>query len=107
MRLALTVIPLAALALVGCGDRQAEPVQSERGSAAGEVLGGSISDDMIPLDRLRSTSPVDPAAIDTSNGMSASTADTPATADPESNEAEDEGAGTGESVDTQDGAQPS
>lgn len=49
----------ATLALTGCGDEAAgdgEPVATG-GEAAGEVLGGTISDDMLPLEELTSTSP--------------------------------------------------
>ncbi|TWJ09324.1 hypothetical protein [Altererythrobacter ishigakiensis] len=45
------------IALSSCGDSL--PDRSEDGrEAEGEVLGGSISDDMLPLDQLRSQSPV-------------------------------------------------
>lgn len=55
-RLSLVTVPLAVLALSACGQ---EPVQrGDDGRAAeGEVLGGSISDEMIPLDQLQSQSP--------------------------------------------------
>lgn len=59
MRCALTLSAL--LALAACTD-QPEPAGPERGSAAGEVLGGEVSDDMLPLDTTRSTSPPDPRA---------------------------------------------
>ena len=48
----------AALMLSACGDEAEVP--REEGSATeaeGDVLGGSISDDMLPLDSLRSQSP--------------------------------------------------
>jgi len=48
-----------ALFLTGCED-EAEPVRDQAetgGRAAGEVLGGTISDDMLPLERLTSNSP--------------------------------------------------
>ena len=48
----------ALLALTACGDETAEQVSTETGGeAAGEILGGTISDDMIPLEELTSTSP--------------------------------------------------
>ncbi|MEL6876964.1 MAG: hypothetical protein AAGL68_02565 [Pseudomonadota bacterium] len=65
MRITRTLIrPLAlapvALAISACGD-DPEPVardtQEENAEATGEVLGGSISDEMIPLEQLRSQSP--------------------------------------------------
>lgn len=59
MRLALIVTVLAALA--ACQDKPATN-GSERSSAAGEVLGGEVTDDMLPLDTVQSTSPADPRA---------------------------------------------
>ena len=56
MRLALTMSALAAL--TACGG-QPENAGPERRSAAGEVLGGEVSDEMLPLDTVRSTSPAD------------------------------------------------
>ena len=48
----------AALALLSaCGDASNNPSGPERRSAAGEVLGGEVSDAMLPLDTTRSTSP--------------------------------------------------
>lgn len=43
-----------------CGGNGGEAPGPERRSAAGEVLGGEISDAMVPLDAVRSTSPVAP-----------------------------------------------
>ena len=57
MRLALTMSALAALS--ACGG-QPEATGPERRSAAGEVLGGEVSDDMLPVDTVRSTSPAGP-----------------------------------------------
>ena len=53
----ILAMPLA-LALVACGDDSVTPAADgdDRG-ARGEVLGGTISDDMIPLDQLQSRSP--------------------------------------------------
>ena len=42
-------------ALAGCGD-EAEP-NAERRTAAGEVLGGTINDEMLPLDTVTSQGP--------------------------------------------------
>ena len=50
-----TLIPALALA-TACGGDTGETAP-ERKSAAGEVLGGEVSDDMLPLDTARSTSP--------------------------------------------------
>jgi hypothetical protein len=54
MRLALIAVPLAAMA--ACGG-QPDAAGPERRSAAGEVLGGEVNDDMVPLDSVRSASP--------------------------------------------------
>lgn len=59
MRLASIVIALAALA--ACQDKPATN-GTERSSAAGQVLGGEVTDDMLPLDTVQSTSPADPRA---------------------------------------------
>lgn len=63
MRLALMVTSLTASlgTLAACGG-QPENAGPERRSAAGEVLGGEVSDDMLPLDTVRSTAPADPRA---------------------------------------------
>lgn len=54
-------VPLIALALLaaGCTEEAAAPVE-RGGEAAGEVLGGSISDAMIPLEQLDSQAPLAP-----------------------------------------------
>ena len=62
MKFALSVKVFALLAtgvvLASCESETAPPPAQDEGRAAkGEVLGGTISDDMIPLDRLRSQSP--------------------------------------------------
>jgi hypothetical protein len=50
------LVVLALLAsLAGCGGKQADG--PERKTAAGEVLGGSISDAMLPLDTVESQNP--------------------------------------------------
>lgn len=62
MRPAVTArfsVPLCALALVACESEPEvapPPVQDER-TAEGEVLGGTISDAMLPLDERQSQSP--------------------------------------------------
>lgn len=46
------------LILTACEEEAPQAVSSETGGeAAGEILGGTISDDMIPLEELTSTSP--------------------------------------------------
>lgn len=49
------VLPLA-LALAACGGNGGS-AEGERKTAAGEVLGGSITDEMLPLDTVTSQSP--------------------------------------------------
>ncbi|MCK0129206.1 hypothetical protein [Erythrobacter sp. F6033] len=92
----MTYRPLFALAplalLAACGDPEpaGETATEQGGAATGEVLGGSISDDMIPLDQLTSTSPpAEPTA--SSDGDSSSRTSAPAAEqepDAESQEAE-------------------
>ena len=48
----------ATFALVACDTGPNEEAQSD--AAAGQVEGGEISDAMLPVDSLRSTSPADP-----------------------------------------------
>ncbi len=60
-----------ALALSACGDEAAQgdaAAVAQGGKAAGEVLGGTISDDMLPLDSLTSQSP--PAILSPEEGGS-------------------------------------
>lgn len=53
---ALSLAPPLALALAACGG-SGDEAEGERKTAAGEVLGGTISDDMLPLDTVTSQSP--------------------------------------------------
>ena len=67
MKFALSVKVIALLAtgavLASCESETAPPPAQDEGRAAkGEVLGGTISDDMLPLDTLRSQSPPQRAA---------------------------------------------
>ncbi len=52
-RLSLSLLALTMLS--ACGDQESD--EPERKTAAGEVLGGSISDSMLPLDTVQSQSP--------------------------------------------------
>jgi hypothetical protein len=52
---ALPALILLAAALTACGDKKSDG--PERKTAAGEVLGGSISDAMLPLATVTSQSP--------------------------------------------------
>ena len=60
MKQAIITAPMLALTLglAACNDEPQTTASAEQGGeAAGEVLGGTISDDMIPLEQLRSQSP--------------------------------------------------
>ena len=59
MRLKLAPALIAPLLLLaGCEEEAAEvDTSATGGKAAGEILGGTISDDMLPLEELTSTSP--------------------------------------------------
>lgn len=81
------LLMLGAGALAACGEKSAPP--QETGDAAaqgakGEVIGGTITDDMLPLDRLRSQSP--PMSEDkpagSASGRGAAAPATPAPAAP-------------------------
>jgi len=84
---------LAAFALAACGD-EPEAVSADDGRGAeGEVLGGSISDDMLPLDQLRSQSPPlreesAPASASGSADTATEPADDPAAEEPPAPEPE-------------------
>ena len=53
------LLPIALLAaLPSCGDEPEDAAADSGRSAAGEVLEGSISDEMLPYDRLRSQPPL-------------------------------------------------
>ena len=61
------VYTTACFALAGCGENSApDTTQADDATARGEVLGGTISDEMLPLDTLRSQSP--PLQIDGEQG---------------------------------------
>lgn len=81
-------LAFALLALSACEEEAAEVVSTETGGeAAGEVLGGTISDEMIALEELTSTSP--PAERTTSERAAASREQAPEQA-PEPAESEPE-----------------
>ena len=52
-------LALALLATAACTEQPGAPAE-QGGAAAGEVLGGSISDAMIPLEQLESQAPLAP-----------------------------------------------
>ena len=52
------ILAALGLGLSACGDNaETPPPGDEEASARGEVLGGSISDDMLPLDTITSQAP--------------------------------------------------
>jgi hypothetical protein len=81
----LVLLVAGPLALSACQDEAPlEEDADEAGRAAkGEVLGGTISDDMIPLDRLRSQSPpvADAPAASQGAGAADQAASAPAAAE--------------------------
>ncbi len=68
-RLLLCLSPVALLA--ACGDSPS----AEEGAATGEVLEGTISDAMLPLDRVRSQAPLAPRQQSATPGESEDQAD--------------------------------
>jgi len=84
----LVPLPLAAaLALAACGE-EAEVAGGE-GQASGEVLEGSISDAMLPLDQLTSSAPI--ATPSPTQGAAAADGDAEADADDGDTAGEDDG----------------
>lgn len=72
MRPFILFVPVAALLLSACEGEPAAPVADGNGTAEGEVLGGTISDDMIPLEQLRSQAPLAPRAPSATEASGAS-----------------------------------
>ena len=64
-RLALLVLPLA---LAACEQQAADAPAAQGGAASGEVLQGSISDAMIPLEQLDSQAPLAPRQTQATGG---------------------------------------
>ena len=62
------------LGLAACGEQQ-EPAETTAGDASGEVLEGSISDAMIPLEQLRSSPPIEVPVERSQGGASAAPAE--------------------------------
>ena len=71
------------LVLVACGDAAETPAEAdENRDARGEVLGGSISDDMLPLDTVTSQSPSQGGEEDESSQSAASAAPAQSSSEP-------------------------
>ncbi len=80
MRSFIVFVPVAALLLSACEGEPAAPVADGNGTAEGEVLGGTISDEMIPLEQLRSQAPLAPREPSAA-GAGGSAASAPANAE--------------------------
>lgn len=76
-----SVLALAALALGACDSSDPAQTAPSGNRAEGEVLGGTISDDMIPLDSLRSQSPPLRPAADAATGEAGDNAASTASGD--------------------------
>lgn len=80
-----------ALGLAACGDDAAEaPAEGDERGARGEVLGGTISDDMIPLDQLQSQSAPQNPGPDSGEGSESGNSQETATDAPNESAAEAE-----------------
>lgn len=83
-----TCLTTAALALLlsACGDKSGTASgEDDQRKARGEVLGGSISDSMIPLDTLESRSPplkIEPSPVASGEATEGDTADVGETTEP-------------------------
>ena len=73
------VLPVAAIAsLAGCEDKPATGTEDQERSATGEVLEGTISDAMLPLDQLRSHAPQAEAVPEDADSAASSNSAAPA-----------------------------
>jgi hypothetical protein len=81
------VILAVALALAGCKDDVAAPAE-KGGEATGEVLGGEISDAMIPLEQLESQAPLAPRQAPSAKDVDDEQPEAAGEAAPQSEEAE-------------------
>lgn len=91
------VAPL--LVLAACQDDAPADETRAGAGAEGQVLGGTISDDMIPLDTLRSQSP--PLRIGTGSAGGENSGDEEATAAPTEADAAEEPVEAGEEAEAQ------
>jgi hypothetical protein len=64
------------LAISACGDEPAVDTQGDGREASGEVLEGTISDAMLPVDQVRSQAPLVEVVEDDSEGGTSSDAST-------------------------------
>jgi hypothetical protein len=63
MRMKRSILALCVLMLAACESEPAAVTGESGGRAEGEVLGGTISDDMIALEQLRSQAPLAPREV--------------------------------------------
>ena len=74
----LLLIASTCLALAACNETSETPAETDESrDARGEVLGGSISDEMLPLDTVTSQSPSQGGEEDESSQSAASSAPAP------------------------------
>ena len=73
----------ACLALAACNETTETPAETDESrDARGEVLGGSISDDMLPLDTVTSQSPSQGGEGNESSQAAANAAPAPSSSEP-------------------------
>ena len=83
------LLPIAALGLLAaCGDDPAPSPDDDDRTASGEILEGTISDAMLPVDRVRSEPPLLRPAAPAAGGGSSATAEETAEEDGEAEAAE-------------------
>ena len=75
MKLRTAPIISAIALLAACGGNEVQREEGGAGEAEGEVLGGSISDEMLPLDTVKSQSPTLRASPNAPEGVSEEPAD--------------------------------
>ena len=73
MSVRFTVAMALSLVLAGCGSSDDVETAEEGANAQGEILGGTISDEMVPLEEVRSASP--PAKKEAGEGGGSSSGD--------------------------------
>ncbi|EDL47869.1 hypothetical protein [Erythrobacter sp. SD-21] len=77
------LVAACCVALSACGEQAETPQGTEENlDARGEVLGGTISDDMLPLDTVTSQSPSQAGGAGETGGEAASPAEPAAAAEP-------------------------
>ena len=105
MSVRFTVAMALSLVLAGCGSSDGVETTEEGAKAQGEILGGTISDEMVPLEEVRSASP--PAKKEAGEGGQSSSGDSAGSDDGGTNEAgpEEESAAESEPAETEESAE--